>query len=46
MASGAAHLIDDEIGLAMVAPDLGWQDRPDVHPVGTRPYRAAIVART
>ena len=40
------HLIEDEIGLAMAAPGDGWRERPDVHPVGTRPYRAAIVART
>jgi len=40
------HLIDDEIGLAMAAPAEGWRDRPDMHPEGTRPYRAAIVART
>jgi methyltransferase (TIGR00027 family) len=40
------HLIDDEIGLALAAPDDDWRDRPDMHPVGTRPYRAAIVART
>jgi len=40
------YLIDDEIGLAMAAPDDGWRERPDMHPVGTRPYRAAIVART
>jgi methyltransferase (TIGR00027 family) len=40
------HLIEDEIGLAMAAPAEGWQDRPDMHPLGTRPYRAAIVART
>jgi len=40
------HLIDDEIGLALAAPADGWRDRPDMHPVGTRPYRAAIVART
>jgi len=40
------HLIEDEIGLAIAAPDDGWRDRPDMHPVGTGPYRAAIVART
>lgn len=40
------HLINDEIGLALAAPDEGWRDRPDMHPIGTRPYRAAIVART
>jgi methyltransferase (TIGR00027 family) len=40
------HLIEDEIGLALADPEDGWRDRPDMHPVGTRPYRAAIVART
>jgi methyltransferase (TIGR00027 family) len=40
------HLIDDEIGLALADPEDGWRDRPDMHPVGTSPYRAAIVART
>ncbi|MEO8263912.1 MAG: class I SAM-dependent methyltransferase [Ilumatobacteraceae bacterium] len=40
------HLIDDEIGLALPSPGEGWRDRPDMHPIGTRAYRAAIVART
>ena len=40
------HLIEDEIGLALASPGEGWRDRPDMHPIGTRPYRAAIVART
>ena len=40
------HLIDDEIGLALASPSEGWRDRPDMHPIGTRAYRAAIVART
>jgi methyltransferase (TIGR00027 family) len=40
------HLLDDEIGVALVAPDEGWRDRPDMHPIGTGPYRGAIVART
>ncbi len=40
------HLIDDEIGLALAAPDADWRDRPDMHPIGTRDFRAAIVART
>jgi methyltransferase (TIGR00027 family) len=43
---GQPHLIEDEIGLALAAPEVGWRDRPDMHPVGTRGYRAAIVART
>jgi methyltransferase (TIGR00027 family) len=40
------HLIEDEIGLALADPEEGWRDRPDMHPDGTRPYRAAIAART
>lgn len=40
------HLIDDRIGLALVDPESDWRDRPDMHPVGTGPYRAALVART
>lgn len=40
------HLIHDPIGLALAAPDDDWRDRPDMHPFGTAPYRAAIVART
>ena len=38
------HLIADEIGLALVAPEAGWRDRPDMHPVGTGGYRAAMPA--
>jgi methyltransferase (TIGR00027 family) len=40
------HLVYDEIGLALADPDDGWRNRPDMHPLDTRPYRAAIVART
>src|SRR6478609_6179609 len=40
------HLIVGEIGLALAAPPDGWQQRGDMHPVGTAPYRTGIVART
>jgi methyltransferase (TIGR00027 family) len=40
------HLVEDQIGLALADPEEGWRDRPDMHPVGTGPYRVAIVART
>lgn len=40
------HLLDDELGLALAAPEPGWRDRGDMHPMGTRPYRVGIVART
>jgi hypothetical protein len=40
------HLLEHEIGLALAAPQEGWRERGDMHPEGTRPYRAAIVAMT
>jgi len=39
------HVIDDTIGLKLVAPDEGWRSRPDMDPQFTSPFRAAIVAR-
>jgi len=39
------HVIEDQIGLKLVAPDDGWRDRPDMDPQFTRPFRASIVAR-
>ena len=39
------HVLEDEIGLQLVAPDEGWRRRPDMDPQGTRGYRASIVAR-
>ena len=38
-------VLDDRLGLELVAPDEGWRDRGDMHPVGTAGFRAAIVAR-
>jgi methyltransferase (TIGR00027 family) len=38
-------VLDDRLGLQLVAPPEGWRDRGDMHPVGTAPFRAAIVAR-
>ena len=39
------HVLVDRLGLQLVAPDDAWRDRPDMDPVGTRGFRAAIVAR-
>lgn len=39
------HVLEDEIGLRLVAPEEGWRERGDMHPQGTRGYRASIVAR-
>src|SRR5207342_3285920 len=38
-------VLDDRIGLELVAPPDGWRDRGDMDPVGTRGFRASIVAR-
>ncbi|MCU1346428.1 MAG: SAM-dependent methyltransferase [Acidimicrobiia bacterium] len=39
------HVFEDEVGLRLVDPDDSWRDRGDMHPVGTRPFRASMVAR-
>src|SRR5437762_6693963 len=39
------HVLEDEIGLRLVAPEEGWRQRPDMDPQFTATFRAAIVAR-
>jgi methyltransferase (TIGR00027 family) len=39
------HVLEDEIGLKLAAPDDGWRSRPDMDPHFTGPFRASIVAR-
>lgn len=39
------HVLEDPIGLQLAAPDEGWRQRPDMDPMGTRTFRASIVAR-
>lgn len=39
------HVVEDEIGLRLAAPDEGWRGRPDMDPQGTKAFRASIVAR-
>lgn len=41
----APHLIEDTLGLQLVNPEPGWENRPDMHLQGTAPFRASIVAR-
>jgi methyltransferase (TIGR00027 family) len=41
----APHVLEDVVGLQLAAPDANWRDRPDMHPFGTRGFRAAIIAR-
>jgi O-methyltransferase involved in polyketide biosynthesis len=39
------HVLEDEIGLKLVAPEDEWRCRPDMDSHFTRPFRASIVAR-
>ncbi|MCU1375011.1 MAG: hypothetical protein JWO68_2297 [Actinomycetia bacterium] len=39
------HVFEDELGLQLAAPEEGWRDRGDMHPEGTKGFRASIVAR-
>jgi methyltransferase (TIGR00027 family) len=39
------HVFEDEVGLALAAPEEGWRQRPDMDPHFTRTFRASIVAR-
>ncbi len=39
------HVLEDEVGLKLVAPDDAWRGRGDMDPQGTSLFRASIVAR-
>jgi len=39
------HVFEDDVGLRLASPEAGWQARGDMHPQGTAPFRASIVAR-
>ncbi|GAB3629284.1 O-methyltransferase [Pandoraea terrae] len=39
------RVLEDEIGLKLLAPDTDWRRRGDMDPQFTRPFRASIVAR-
>jgi methyltransferase (TIGR00027 family) len=39
------HIFEDEMGLQLAAPEANWQQRPDMHPEGTRIARISIVTR-
>ncbi|MET9862892.1 class I SAM-dependent methyltransferase [Streptomyces smyrnaeus] len=40
------HVLRDEVGLRLAAPDDDWRDRPDMDPRITSGFRAAVVARS
>jgi methyltransferase (TIGR00027 family) len=39
------HVLEDEVGLRLAEPGLGWRGRPDMDPHATRGIRAGMVAR-
>lgn len=41
----APHVLEDELGLALLDAKPGWANRPDMDPVRSRRARASIVAR-
>jgi methyltransferase (TIGR00027 family) len=41
----APHVLEDEVGLKLLAPGEDWRRRGDMDPQFTRPFRASIVAR-
>jgi methyltransferase (TIGR00027 family) len=44
-ADAPPHVLDDRIGLQLLAPAADWRSRGDMDPQFTRPFRASIVAR-
>lgn len=40
------YILEDIIGLKLIAPNDGWQNRPDMHPEFTKRLRASMVARS
>jgi O-methyltransferase involved in polyketide biosynthesis len=39
------HVLEDQIGLRLLAPDQDWRRRGDMDPQFTKAFRASIVAR-
>ena len=44
-ADSAPPVLEDKIGLELVAPPEGWRNRPDMHVAFIAPFRASIVGR-
>src|SRR3954451_5120514 len=39
------RVLEDVVGLELAAPDADWRQRGDMHPSGTRGFRACILPR-
>ncbi|WP_323122131.1 class I SAM-dependent methyltransferase [Burkholderia alba] len=44
-ADAPPHVLEDDVGLKLLAPGPDWRSRGDMDPQFTRPFRASIVAR-
>lgn len=40
------YILEDVLGLKLIAPNEDWQNRPDMHPQFTKRLRASMVARS
>jgi methyltransferase (TIGR00027 family) len=40
------HVLEDEVGLRLAAPEDGWRQRGDMDPIHTSRFRAGIVVRS
>ncbi|NBW80818.1 SAM-dependent methyltransferase [bacterium] len=45
-ADAPPHVFVDDVGFRLVEPAEGWKERPDMHPVHTRRFRASILVRS
>jgi methyltransferase (TIGR00027 family) len=45
LADPAPHVLEDLVGLQLLAPEPDWRSRPDMDPEFTKLFRASIVAR-
>jgi methyltransferase (TIGR00027 family) len=45
LVDAAPHVLEDEIGLRLVAPEGDWRAQPDMDPAWTGPFRAGTVGR-
>ncbi len=43
-ADSAPYILQDEVGLELISPEKGWQERPDMK--YTKRLRASVVARS
>lgn len=45
MVDAAPHVLEDDVGLKLLAPKEGWRKRSDMNAEATKPFRASILGR-